>query len=572
MDKKEFRKYKYYAQHMHMHSCYQPGASMKGHMYHANQLGMKYIWFTDHDIRMGRKKYEVDGFDFEAETLMTVDSSGLKCGFVPMEEYADGKVELISTEAFVGTQSMKMSASSKSNLWEGCGVSFYSERKRHCVSLLAGVSLQIAYKVTCTDWEKARLIFDVQLSEQPPENEPAHILYVVGNAEGLGIEPHTWVVPIEGTNMWQKKTFTLSEDVLKEEAFKNGIGGLDNAFDTIRIRVEAKEGACITAWIDDFSKQVQKNAQQTHDMQKKVAKEIGMQYGVTPFVGSEISEAGFHKNCFSSKVPLVPYEQKGYQVSHLQACNWVREHEGIFAINHPFENEKYKRTDLSILNFEEETVKFANELLKDKCWGATLMEVGFPENRCFPLSSYLKLWDILGMNGTFLTGYGSSDNHSNRVRWYSGNNFATWLGVKEKPETQITEEDFIEAMKSGKAYTGNPVHIKGEIVLETDCGATMGDVVEIETAVVQRIRFYADQMKIGWKQKWIIDGHVAKEITISSESIKEVMEIKPEQLISLVRVEIYDENGVCLLLTNPIYFYRKDLGIVEIPKERRWSV
>ena len=74
------KKYKYFAQHMHMHSCYQPGASMEGHMYHATKLGMKYIWFTDHDIRMGRKKFQVDGFDFEKEALL-IEEIGRSLGF-----------------------------------------------------------------------------------------------------------------------------------------------------------------------------------------------------------------------------------------------------------------------------------------------------------------------------------------------------------------------------------------------------------------------------------------------------------------------------------------------------------
>ena len=63
--------YVFYPQHMHIHSIFEPSASMEGHIRHARDLGMKHIWFTDHDIRMGRKSWELDGFDFEEGLTVT---------------------------------------------------------------------------------------------------------------------------------------------------------------------------------------------------------------------------------------------------------------------------------------------------------------------------------------------------------------------------------------------------------------------------------------------------------------------------------------------------------------------
>ena len=44
--------------------------------------------------------------------------------------------------------------------------------------------------------ENSRLIFDVKLSQRPPELKNAHLLYVLGSTEGLEA-PHTQIIPLE---------------------------------------------------------------------------------------------------------------------------------------------------------------------------------------------------------------------------------------------------------------------------------------------------------------------------------------------------------------------------------------
>ena len=53
---REMKQYAYHPMHMHIHTCFQPGASMAAHMHNARALGMRYIWFTDYDTRTGVKK------------------------------------------------------------------------------------------------------------------------------------------------------------------------------------------------------------------------------------------------------------------------------------------------------------------------------------------------------------------------------------------------------------------------------------------------------------------------------------------------------------------------------------
>lgn len=555
------KKYKYLAQHMHMHSCYQPGASMEGHMYHAANLGMKYIWFTDHDIRMGRKRYQIDGFDFEQE-LFCVEESGRSQGFKLIENKSEQyvsehfKTELTKETCFTGSQCLKISVDSDDETWKGTGVYFWSSGKRHCSSLMAGIQLEIAAKLE--QFEDCRVIFDVQLSQRPPEHEPAHLLYVLGSTEGLEGAPHTAVIPLKPVKGWHKYCLDLSNDVLEQNALEHGVGGLDNAFDTLSIVVESKRGT-VTAYFDDFVIQVQENFEVVRKVQKEISKELGKKYGVTPFVGTEITGAGPHKNCFSTDVPIIPYNKLDYKVSHEDAIAWVNRHGGIFALNHPFE--KYKR-DMLIEKEKEDRLRWmAEEFIQQKAWGATLMEVGFPMGReNFSLQLYLRLWDKLTEAGIFLTGYGSSDNHSNRTDWYDGNNFATWLGVEENEAEPVCEEAFVKAMKSGRAYMGNPVVLKGDIVFETEEGLPMGSVMMVDNAEqCQNIYFACSQAKKGWKFRLIFNGQAVIEEEINSPDYKFKYNMEPQNKVNFVRAELYDENGVCIMLTNPIHCLRRDL-------------
>ena len=51
--------YRYYPMHMHLHTCFQGGASMESQIYNAKKMGMEYIHLTDHDTTLGREKSTV---------------------------------------------------------------------------------------------------------------------------------------------------------------------------------------------------------------------------------------------------------------------------------------------------------------------------------------------------------------------------------------------------------------------------------------------------------------------------------------------------------------------------------
>ena len=214
--------------------------------------------------------------------------------------------------------------------------------------------------------------------------------------------------------------------------------------------------------------------------------------------------------------------------------------------------------------------KMQAELVANRAYGATLMEVGFPEGRNgFSLEEYTRLWDMLAISGLILTGYGCNDSHRDNKDWFSGNNFATFVGVSSELTHPIAEEAFTDAMKKGRIYTGDPVSLQGKVDFRTEDGYPMGSVFLSEDTKEVPILFTAEQTCPGWTFRLIENGNVAETVKIAEEnfSYKSVLEIQ-KATVNFQRAELWDESGRCVMLTNPIYLINTDLFTGEIPAFR----
>ena len=538
---------------MHIHTCHQPGGSMEGHMYNARSLGMRYIRFTDHDTRLGgaRKKNPITGFDFTKGKAVIAEKPIAEHGFSffgdPKTTIEEGKITLKCT--------------SNGEDYERCGAYFYSEGTKHTVSLIAEVSVLLGMKFKLSG--DAHLYLDARLSQRPPDHKPAHYIYCFDDHVGASA-PHTVRVPIK-ENEDGLYTLNLSDDL--RELWE--IGGLDNVFDTVLITAETRRGGCAEITLDKFEIISKYSYDGILSRQRGIAEEIGKRYGVKPFVTYEISGAGQHKNVFSTKVPVIDYADHNFKVSEWEAVCHVEKHGGIFAYNHPFENNKFKK--LKELTPEEVSRYVTNEaayLISTKLYGASLMEVGFTEGRgCFGLKEYLRLWDTLSLSGLFITGYGDSDSHRNHQGWFEGNNFASWVGVDENIPYPALEEEFIKSMKRGRLYMGDPVFLKFGVNFEADC-AEMGDVVYSDKNS-HTVRLKITDPNGEYKVRLIADAVCVKEdFTKCGEDFDIELDYSREYPLGFVRAEMYNADGRCIMLTNPIYFAGKNKYFGEIPKER----
>ena len=546
----------YYPMHMHLHASCDYGASMAMHMYNAQKLGMRYIWFTDHDTRTGRKKNTVTGFQFDSPELLKEESTGAFYGFKTTDDALYYEIDPKKGNARLTLQASQDSA------WQSSGIFFVSNGTRHTSSLAADVTLSIDVEERNIT-ENSRLVLDVKLSQRPPECTNGHILYVLGSTEGLEA-PHTQIIPLEMQN--GKIVMPISEDVSEDP----DIGGKDNAFDTLTIWLQARSGEKMTATIRDFQIRVEKSYEPVHQGLKIAAAKVGKNYGVTPFVAFEISGAGEHKNCFCTAVPTIDYCQHNYQVSEQEAIRHVKAHGGIFAVNHPLASSYLKHKTFTPVEHVQIIGKMSAELIACKANGADLMEVGFPDGRNgFALEEYTGLWDMLSSAGLFLTGYGCSDSHRDNKNWFDGNNFAAYIGVPAELPHPIAEEVFADAMKKGRIYTADPVKVRGAVDFCTESGYPMGSILLSEDTREVPIRFTAEQTCPGWQFRLIENGKVAETVSIQDThfSYKSVLKTK-EVPVNFQRAELWDENGRCILITNPIYLIDDDRFTGELPVHR----
>lgn len=582
--------YDYYAQHMHIHTSYEQGASMAAQAYRATNVGLKYTWLTDHDCLRGTRNKAVNIYDFEWNGMSAFDEAGREHGFQYSDFHKIGTAKITDEDAYSGTRCMKLSCQNPNSEWEGCAVEMFSSGKRHMASLLSDLLISLSYKINFSDAENSRFIIEFLLSEQPPECNYARLRFVAGPTDSLSNEPHTLILPLDANDVWQKHKFDMKKITTSKEAKEASIGGADNVFGTIILRLETRHGAYAEAFVDDFSKVRRNDHAATYEYQKEVAEEVGRAYGIKLFVAAEISAAGPHKNCFSTQTPVIPYENMSYKVTDEYACELMQRLGFTYSLNHPLV--RYKGVDTSDMDLFDETEKVGRELLENLAHGATLLEIGFPYGRYMPYECHAHLWDMLALEGLILTGYGATDSHSAFEGWYDKNHpdfkngvrrgekmfkntFVTWFGVDAGKEP--SEDDFVKAMISGNGYSATPMLIKGGVNFATESGHPMGSIMLSKVKIPIRVNFSIENASAGWRFVWLEDGERVSETTLCDGKFEASREFIPKRDISFIRAEIYDEERILLLLTNPIYYVKdatllkKDYStrIVNISKPQR---
>ncbi len=513
---------KFYPMYLHLHCSHEPTASIGSHMSHAAELGVRHLWTTEHDTRMGQKPKDISLFSFPEKELLVQLANGTKAGF--MEE--DGNTGTYSFEDDLNGISLRIHADENENE----SLLFYSIGKRHSAPLFARLSVELDADILASVENGARITVAFVLSAQPPTYKQAELCYVHGELSPSQPNVQYLPFPVREKGVYR---FSISKDVSEE------IGGLDNALCNVRLTVENGAEMRFRSFV--FHREL--NFQEVRAEQIKLAKQLGEKWGVVPFVGFEITGAGNHKNCYSTKVPVIDYREYGFRVTNEQAIAHVKKHGGIFSWNHPFT--KVAKAEGTT---EERLKALAQTLVENRVYGASLMEVGFPSGRDgFTANHYLQLWDILSANGIFITGVGDSDNHhAVSEGWTEGNNFATFVGLYGDEEP--SEEDFVRAMSRGSVWGGNPVKIKDFTV--TANNAPQGSVVCGEAV---EVAFSAKDIRCGGYALCVVNGRPIKRVEISRGEVCGAFTLQNTQKYNFARVEIYDEEGVLIAFSNPIY-------------------
>jgi len=536
-----------------MHSIWERHASMEGHFYNAQQLGIKHMYITDHDVRMGPRENHIDHFDFSKGTLRIEEPS--QDPLRPRWHGFTTHKQDEGTSIFIKDNILTMESSSNSSDWATVSAEFDTTQKRHEYSLIANVILHLNLLASKQD-EDTRIIIDVKLSQRPPEFLHGHILYVFGNTEGLA-SPYAAVIPMESASDFVRYALSLLQDA-------ETVGGGDNILNTVTFSVSSRNGKSARLLLDHLSFSWDLAYEEGRIAQQKLADELGKKYDVTPFVTSEITHAGPHKICFSTHVPIINYAKHSYLVSDEEAMAHVRAYGGIYSRNHPFETLKDKlRLGISPEEMEKHIQNHIQLFIDKGAWGATMMEVGFPEGReGFPLQTHLRLWDALSANGIFISGYGDSDNHTNDTNWFDENNFVAYIAA-DTP----SEESFIYSMCAGDLYTGDPVYLqKIGVSFSSTEGQMMGQVTESATPGEAILKL--TNLPEGCRVIWTVNGENIKECGCKGDFMDKVA-IPNTDKVNFVRAALYKDDR-CIMLTNPLYQTTDKDIISNIPKERKF--
>ncbi len=528
---------KYYPIHLHLHCSHEPTASIGSTMSRCKELGIAHFWTTEHDVRMGTKKRGVPEFYFSEKELFITLPNGAKAGFKEEENgFNSGQYAFEEKD-----KGIVLSITAREN--EKQSLFFYSKDKAHCDPLFAKLTVQMDADIHKKDCGKVSVEFI--LSAQPPTYRQARLCYVLGEVPELKMEEPVQYLPFP-----EKKdgvyVFPLSKDVGEE------IGGLDNALCNIRLIVE--NGGEIVFHSFAFQRELKFEA--VRQEQIKLAERLGEKWGVKAFVGFEITAAGNHKNVFSTKVPVIDYEALNYKVSNEYAIEHLKNHGGIFSWNHPFTRHRH-------LEDKGEAFELvASELIEKRVYGASVIEVGFPMGRdTFQAKDYLRLWDRLSEQGIIITGNGDSDNH--RVLadcWTEGNNFCSFAGLYENEEP--TEENFINALKRGSLWAGNPVVIKDFTFSAGE--KPQGSVVFGGQVCVQ---FTATDINCDGYARCITNGEEIKRIQIENGKVSGEWILTCEKKYNFARVELYNDEDILIAFSNPIYLVDKRTKLMERENE-----
>lgn len=523
---------KYYPIHMHLHCAHEASASIGSHMSHAKELGIEYLWLTEHDSRIGKPRGKYLAFSFpEPKLWVHLPDIDRDAGFQEKEKNTGSHVFLEVN----GKMILQLSAEKDQR---EC-LFFHSQAKKHSDPLAAGLTVEMDADIEVSKGGSARVEFI--LSAQPPSYQQARLCYVLGQIPQKTDELVQYLPFPEKKD--GKYTFALSEDVSED------IGGLDNAL--CNLNLIAENDATIRFRSFDFYRELE--YQKARQAQIVLAEKLGKKWGVTPFVGFEVTQAGNHKNCFSTSVPVIEYAAFDYNVSNGQAVAHLQKYHAVYSWNHPFSEHGCSGETKEEI-FEEK----AKQLVDNRVYGAHLMEVGFPYTRGgFELEYYLRLWDRLSENGILITGEGDSDNHhATENGWTVGNNFCSFAGLYD--EEPPTEENFAKAFKRGTLWGGNPVVMRN--LSFTGDGKEQGSLIRGEKT---EILFSATEIQCNGYAVCISNGKEVAHLPIENGAVSGNWTLKCTQKYNFARVELYNDENVLIAFSNPIYLVAPETQIEE---------
>jgi hypothetical protein len=163
---------------------------------------------------------------------------------------------------------------------------------------------------------------------------------------------------------------------------------------------------------------------------------------------------------------------------------------GLISWNHPF---GYNTGPLlSAAEAVARRRQLFQDMLRVGAFGVDILEVGYTLRGNVNTATHIELWDTFSRNGTFLTGNGTTDDHSGNSWRTLNNGFATGAWAAARSEDAVTA-----ALAAGRVYTA---HIGrwpgGQLDVLVDGEVPMGG-ISVSTKTSRSIRVWANALPAG---------------------------------------------------------------------------
>ncbi len=534
---------------LHLHgSLSEFDGSMGCHTLWAETYGVHVLWWSDHDNMLAMVQ-RGGGYDFDTGTLteeLTQIGLTYDHGMVAIETTLDDTLDGLEPGG----------PSGYGWFWRIGGTDGVGDQNwRHTLGAYASET-GFAHQVPLLADTSGTL----QLRLGQPASEDWQFRFKVFLSNTCGGIPNTITWFIGGDDLTEDDTTTdlhlplsLDADEWTELAFD-----LTETADYFTLRedqlamawqfeVRVRNGISAHVDIDDFQLAWVHAGDDLRTRQRELLDERYSDGSVTHYVGQEMSviEDSQHLNPLGEdRVPLLDLESTG-EISATEGTTHIHDHGGLAMCNHPF------GTALSV-QYEGEKADLLTELMVEEyaaaaAHGCDLVEVGYPR-RIVDLEHHLMFWDLLALEGYPLVGLGTSDHHWYSDWWEFSNPFVSWVFLDAPDRARIVDQ-----LERGRAFFGNPVAFGDEqplLDLWTEHGAVMGETLVSDLDQVLHVE--TGYLEVGWAVELVVDGDVSQSVLLAGDEVDTVFEL-PRGDARVVRAQLLDDNGVIVLVSNPIY-------------------
>lgn len=460
---------------MHIHGSFSElQGSLDSQLSEAKRCGVHVMWPSDHDWRMGALKYLTTLRFLEQET-----SNGSRVKYVrkTLGSLAVSTTALVTSpaspdDATGGAAHVVAQSSGSAPAWAGFNVQPTDLLRTSIHGTTITLDLN-AVSVGADAWAEVLLTHSYHPAQAGRAAGQYQVAYRFGTTAGYETQGLLGVVWLPVRPGWNTRIVLNPEaDIARLWPDMATFAGDNSLFDLwfwAGSRNRAKSDAYFA---NARINRTQVNGDDPLQAQAELMEVLSQRWGVAWARALEVSLNGKHSNWFGGDLHMPNYGVLGTGNVTAATTELIHGYGGLASYNHPL---GVKQVGLSSQSTQDSARrKLAATLIKNRCYGTDIIEVGYHQRGGASLETLMALADSLARNGIWLTYNGVSDNHTGTyLSWTNDkahNTFATSTWA-----TSTSEADLLAALRAGRTSCRELGVLPGSIWFDVD-GSPMGSV------------------------------------------------------------------------------------------------